>query len=155
MPTANLSISDYLRSGAVDYFDPQILETGSVSFDGDSITVNIAFVAAGSVYPYRFSNDSLYITYPFIGDLFTAIGNKQSLRMSQGYVYASRPNGSSLQWRWKFDPLRFDFENSKVHHYWDAIADMNVTDTLIIYNQDLKYGRYQYAALGGKCQLHT
>jgi hypothetical protein len=139
VPTSSLEVTDYMREDSYDFFDPAILQQGVVEFIGDSVIVNLSDSDSESKYPYRFSNDSLFITYPSEGEVFTATGTKQSLNMEQGYCYAYNTNGAAFQWRWRFLPMRFDFENSRDHHYWDQTDEMDQQDTLIIYNQTLFY----------------
>lgn len=139
IPTANLEVTDFMREDSYDFFDPAILQQGSVEFIGDSVVVNLDVSDSASKYPYRFSNDSLFIIYPLEGEVFTATGTKQSLKMEQGYCYAYNTTGSAFQWRWRFLPIRFNFENSRDRHYWDQLSDMDQQDTLIIYNQNLFY----------------
>jgi len=137
--TESLDIQDYLKDEAITYFDPQILENGNLQFIGDTMIVNVGFIPENSKYEYRFSNDSLYITYPFVGESFVATGNKQNLKMEQGYFYASRTLNESWFFRWQFETFRFNFENAVDELYWNKISQMNPMDTLVFYNQDLSY----------------
>ena len=137
--TSNLDIADYLKEESTDYFSDQVLQNGNVQFEGDTIIVNLSFVPPNSKYLYEFSNDSLYISYPFVGYTFTATGTKQNLQMEQGYFYASRTLNESWLWKWQFETYRMDFDNIEDELYWNEISQMNSMDTLIIYNQTLHY----------------
>lgn len=139
VPTGDLDFGDYLHEDANEYFAPDIIENGNVQFVGDTVIVNLGFVPPNSKFRYRFSNDSLFIIYPWVGESFTAVGTKQSLKMAQGYFYASRTLNESWLWRWQFETFNMNFENIEDELYWDKFSEMSPLDTLVIYNQDLRY----------------
>ncbi len=139
--TADLEIADYMEPQVFERFDPARLSNGSVEFIGDSIRVDASFFPSTQKFPYRFSNDSLFVQLPFFGESYTAIGNKAQLVMTQSFVYDSKTiaNGA-FSYNWQYDVIPYTFENTESEHGYSSPSEIAAGDTVIVYNQHLTFG---------------
>jgi hypothetical protein len=135
--TGNIEIAEYMDDDVYAYFNTDDLSDGSVHFIGDSIIVDAAFLSSTAKYLYRFSDDSLYVTYPFFGETYTARGNRRALEITMGYSYKSETGTFGWNYYWNYDPYYYTFKNTYSNHGYASLSEMAENDTLLIYNQTI------------------
>lgn len=134
--TEGMQIQDYISSSQYSNLVPADAPFYSYTFQPDTVYEN--FNNSESVYTYTISNDTIHMIHVFEGEQYF-YGSLQEMYYQRGMAFYNKEVNGQMESDAQIAFRYFTFESASNFTGFSSPSDMNPTDTVIIYNQEVVY----------------